>query len=113
MKDKAIELAQRQLDAYNAKDIDAFLEVYSEDVQILDFPSNNLVYTGLEKMRERYAALFEQNPNQNAALKARIAHGSIVIDHEYITGRANGIELEAVAMYEVIGDRIAKVWFIK
>ena len=52
-------LAQKQLDAYNNQDIEAFLEVYSEDVQILDFPSNELVYSGIERMRERYSQLFE------------------------------------------------------
>ncbi|PLS18253.1 steroid delta-isomerase [Bacillus sp. M6-12] len=109
----AIELAQKQLDAYNAQNIEEFLEAYSEDVQVLEFPSNIITYTGIEKMRERYTKLFNDNPNQHAELRSRIARNNIVIDHEHVTGRANGVESEAVAMYEVINDKITKVWFIK
>jgi hypothetical protein len=108
-----IELAQTQLDAYNEKNIEAFLEVYSKNVQVMEFPSNHIMYTGIERMREVYSTLFENNPNQHASLRSRIAHQNIVIDHEYITGRANGIEIEAVAMYEIENGKIAKVWFIK
>ncbi|MBM7693909.1 hypothetical protein JOC77_003353 [Peribacillus deserti] len=108
-----IELAQRQLNAYNRQDIEAFLSVYSSSVEIREFPSNNLIYTGIEKMREVYTKLFEANPEQHAELKARTVHLNIVIDHEYITGRSNGIDSEAVAMYEVSEGTISRVWFIK
>lgn len=105
-------LAQRQLDAYNAQDIEAFLEVYAEDVEVRTFPSNELTYKGIDKMRERYSNLFEQNPNQHAALLSRLVKGSIVIDHEYVTGRTNGMETHAIAMYEVSDGKIINVWFV-
>lgn len=106
------ELAQRQLDAYNKQDIETFLEVYSEDVIVRTFPDQELTYKGIGKMRERYTALFEQNPNQHAALLSRVVKGNIVIDHEHVTGRTNGVETEAVAMYEVADGKIVKVWFV-
>ena len=113
MEQLSAKLAQTQLDAYNKGDIETFLSVYSEEVQILDFPSNELVYEGIKKMRERYSNLFKQNPNQHAALVSRMVKGNIVIDHEHVTGRANGVEVYAIAMYEVKDDKIAKVWFVK
>ncbi len=109
----AIELAQKQLDAYNNKNIEAFLDVYSNDVIVMEFPSNNIIYTGIDNMREVYTKLFNHNPNQHAELRSRIAYQNIVIDHEWVTGRANGIEVEAVAMYEESGGEISKVWFIR
>jgi hypothetical protein len=105
-------LAQRQLDAYNKQDIEAFLAVYSVDVEVRTFPSNELIYIGIDKMRERYSALFEQNPDQQAALLSRIVKGNIVIDHEHVTGRASSVETEAVAMYEVQNYEIVNVWFV-
>lgn len=105
-------LAQKQLDAYNNQDIEAFLAVYDDDVEVRTFPSGELTYKGIEKMRARYSALFEANPNQHAALKSRMVKGNIVIDQEYVTGRSNGVETEAIAMYEVAGDKIVKVWFV-
>ena len=105
-------LAQRQLDAYNKQDIEAFLEVYANEVEVRTFPSGELTYKGIEKMRARYTTLFETNPNQHAALKSRIVKGNVVIDHEHVTGRTNGQETEAIAMYEVAGEKIVKVWFV-
>lgn len=105
-------LAQRQLDAYNAQDIEAFLEVYANDVEVRTFPANELTYKGIDKMRERYTALFEQNPKQHAALLSRIVKGTTVIDHEHVTGRTNGVEAEAIAMYEVSNGKIRNVWFV-
>lgn len=105
-------LAQRQLDAYNKQEIEAFLEVYADEVEVRTFPSNELTYKGIDLMRARYSALFKQNPDQYAALLSRIVKGNIVIDHEHVTGRASGEETEAIAMYEIVRDKISKVWFV-
>ncbi|PLT29979.1 nuclear transport factor 2 family protein [Peribacillus deserti] len=108
-----VELAKKQLDAYNRQDIDAFLSAYSSNVEVREFPSNNLIYSGNDKMREVYTNLFKANPKQHAELKARTAHLNVVIDHELVTGRTNRIDAEAVAMYEIKDGSISKVWFIK
>ncbi|MBD8071468.1 nuclear transport factor 2 family protein [Bacillus sp. PS06] len=110
---RAAELAQKQLDAYNAQNIEEFVAQYSEDIIVMDFPSNEVTLSGKEAFRERYQTLFQNNPNQHAELKARLVKGNIVIDHEYVTGRANGVEVEAIAMYETNDDCITKVWFVK
>ncbi|UOE94861.1 nuclear transport factor 2 family protein [Alkalihalobacillus sp. LMS39] len=110
---KATELAQEQLDAYNVGDIERFLHVYADDVVVMEFPSQHVMYKGKEGMRERYTQLFNDNPNNHAELLNRVVKGNIVIDHEFVTGRENGIELYAVAMYEIIDDKIKHVWFVK
>ncbi|MCD8511896.1 MAG: nuclear transport factor 2 family protein [Bacillus sp. (in: Bacteria)] len=111
MENIAENLAQQQLDAYNNGDIEAFLINYHQDVSVKDFPSNEVVYSGLDNMRERYSKLFMENPNQHARLLTRIVQGNVVVDHEHVTGRANGKEVYAMAIYEVINDKIATVWF--
>ncbi|MGF2615275.1 steroid delta-isomerase [Rossellomorea vietnamensis] len=108
----AEELAQKQLAAYNAQNLEAFLECYSDDVLVIEFPSNNVMYQGIEGMRERYGKMFQENPDNHAELLSRIIKGNIAIDHEHVTGRANGKESFAVAMYEVIENKINKVWFV-
>ena len=113
MEEKAVILAQRQLDAYNSQNLEKFLSVYSEDVEVLEFPSNKQTLKGIEQMRERYEALFQNNPKQHAKLLSRIVKGNFVIDHEFVTGRSNGIEVTAIAIYEIIGDKIGRVWFVK
>lgn len=112
MEELGVKLAQKQLDAYNAQNLEEFLSVYSEDVKIMDFPSNHIVTNGIAEMRERYGKLFAENPNNHAALLARIVKGNKVIDHEHVTGRANGIEKHAIAIYEIENEKISKVWFL-
>ncbi len=51
------ELADRQLAAYNASDLDAFVACYHEDVRVLDCEEETL--RGREALRERYRGLFE------------------------------------------------------
>ena len=106
----AVALVQRQLDAYNARDIEALMATYAEDVQHFEFPST-LVATGAAQVRERLSVRL-QEPNLHATLLNRIAMGNIVIDHERITRtfpEGTGT-IELVAMYEVHDDKIVKAW---
>ena len=102
-------IVQQQLDAYNARDIDAFMATYAEDVKVYNFP-NSLDYEGKEKMRKNYASFFENTLDLHCEIKNRIVIGNKVIDEEYIT--ANGQNFSAVAIYEVENGTIAKVTFV-
>lgn len=104
-------LAQRQLAAYNARDIEAFLAPYSEDVEVYDYPGR-LLYTGKARMRERYAGLFAASPALHCDLVARMVLGNVVIDHEHLSGHRDGVS-KAIAIYTVRDGRIARVEFVK
>lgn len=105
-------LAQQQLNGYNARDIDAFLAPYSEDVEIYEFP-NTLLYKGKEKMRARYGGMFESTPELHCELQNRTVHGNMVIDHERVTGFNRGGVIEAIAIYEMENGKIVRVYFPK
>lgn len=105
-------LAQKQLDAYNIQDLEEFLSVYREDVTIMEFPTNKVTTSGIEGMRIRYGNLFKEHPNNHAELLSRIVHGNKVVDHELVTGRDNSEPKKAVAIYEIEGEKISKVWFL-
>lgn len=112
MNDGPAALAQRQLDAYNTGDIDAFCRCYAEDVEVFDQGGARTVH-GREALRARYGPYFAANPKLFAALLHRIEQGDFAIDHEHVTGRADGAELFAVAIYEVKIGLIQRVWFIR
>lgn len=105
-------LAQRQLNAYNARDIEAFLEPYSEDVEIYNFP-NELIHKGKEEMRLRYTSLFESVPDLHCELVNRIVLGNMVMDQERVSGFPNGRIIKAVAIYKVENGKINKVYFVR
>lgn len=103
-------VVQRQLDAYNARDIDALLAIYADDAQLFEHPST-LIAQGTAALRERFSLRFQES-NLHAALLQRIVMGQIVIDHERINRRfAEGSgTLEMVMIYEVRDGRIARAW---
>ena len=106
----AEKIVQQQLDAYNKRDIDAFMDTYSEDVQLNTFP-DELISQGKETMRLSYNQYFSATPDLNCSIGNRIVLGNTVIDEEFIT--ANGKTFRAVAIYEVENDKIAKVTFLR
>ncbi len=106
------QLAQQQLNAYNAGNIDAFLEPYADDVRVYSFP-DKLQYQGKELMRKNYADFFKNTPDLHCELVNRMVMGNTVIDQERVTGFGNGFELEAIAIYKIVNGKIAEVYFIQ
>jgi len=92
------------------RDIDAFMETYTNDITLINFPNKELL-KGQKKMRESYASYFDTTPDLNCKIINRIVIGNKVIDEEYIT--ANGQNFNAVAIYEVENGKIAKVTFVQ
>ncbi|MGI9552749.1 MAG: nuclear transport factor 2 family protein [Aurantibacter sp.] len=103
-------IVQKQLDAYNSRDIDAFMKTYSEDVQLYNFPAEKRSQ-GQVEMRTAYAGYFESTPDLHCEIKNRMVIGNKVIDEEFIT--ANNNNFSAVAIYEVENGKIAKVTFLR
>jgi hypothetical protein len=100
------------VDAYNAKDMEAFVAVLADSVELYEHP-DKLLAKGIPQMRERYAQRFRE-PNLHAAVLQRTVMGNVVVDHERVrrTFPEGPGWLEAIAIYEVAGGRIAKEWLI-
>ncbi|MGG6230444.1 amidohydrolase family protein [Tenacibaculum sp. SDUM215027] len=109
LKDSPADLAQKQLNAYNFRNIEAFLEPYADDVEVYRFP-NKLQYKGKEIMRKTYTKLFKNTPNLHCELKNRIVQDNTVIDKERV--QFGDQIIEAVAIYHIENNKIKKVHFI-
>lgn len=105
------DLAARQLDAYNAHDIDAFAACYAADVEVFRLPSGEVVASGREDLRARWGDLFRKVPGRRARLLGRVASGAFVVDHEGVSDGPGTPERSALAIYEVEGGLIRRVWF--
>jgi hypothetical protein len=105
-------VVQRQLDAFNARDIEALLATYAEDAQMFEQPSK-LLASGSAAFRERYTGRF-QEPNLRATLLKRIVMGNVVIDHEEVTRTfpEGPGKIALIMIYEVQNGRIARAWSI-
>ena len=105
------ELVQRQVNAYNLHDLEAFLATYSEDVEVF-VPPHRPAYQGRQALEERFVQFFAQAPNVHARIGDRLLSGRYVIDREHVTGLPDGAKVEAVAVYEVVEGLIRRVWFL-
>jgi hypothetical protein len=106
---EAESVVQRQVDAYNRRDLDGFLACYADDAKLWR-PPHQLTESGIEALRHRYRERFEHAPSLQATIKRRIVLERFVVDWEHVTGIPEG-DRDVIATYEVIGGRIANVWF--
>ena len=108
------ELAQAQLDAYNASDLDAFCHCYHEEVVVLDDREETL--RGIEAFRARYVSLFE-HWRFGASVPSRLAAGDHCVDHElwWRVDPNSGVrsEGEILVRYSARDGKIAVVQFLK
>ncbi|MGL4573886.1 MAG: nuclear transport factor 2 family protein [Burkholderiaceae bacterium] len=103
--------AQRQLDAYNARDLERFIAQYTDDVVVYRLPGAEPVLTGKAALAEHYRKNRFSLPALHAELVNRMVFGNKVIDQE----RVHGVEpepMEVAAIYEVTPAGISKVWFV-
>ena len=108
-KPTAVELADQQLVAYNAHNLEAFLEPYADDVEIYDLTTGKLQVKGKDAMRKQYSFL-NNIGTLHCNLLNRIVQGDVVVDHEEIW-LDGGRCLHAIAIYETGDGKIKKVWF--
>lgn len=107
----AVSVVQRQLDAYNAQNIDAFCACFAADC-ILSELNGAVTQRGAAEIRQRYQSLFASFPENRADLVSRAVIGNVVIDHEDIT-RSPSERINAAAIYTVKDGLIARVDFVR
>jgi imidazolonepropionase-like amidohydrolase len=101
-------LVAQQLAAYNAHNLEAFLEPYAADVAIYDFPAQ-LLWSGKEEMRKNYQFL-RKMPDLHCRLLNRMVQGNTVVDHEEVWGFGE-TPIYGVVVYQIKNGKIASVHF--
>lgn len=104
-------VVQAQLDAFNAKDVEALMCTYAPDAEQFALHGERLA-KGHDELRPRYLTRFEE-PDLFARLLSRTVIGNIVTDLELITRNfPDGLgTLEMLCIYEVVDGRIQRASF--
>ena len=104
-------VVQRQLDAYNAKNLDAWLSTYAEEAKQFEL-GGALLAQGHDAIRARAAPRFTE-PNLQAILLKRVVMGNVVIDHEDVirTFPEGPGRVELVCVYVVEQGKIQSASF--
>ena len=107
-----VELAARQLQAYNQSDLDRFVECYHDEVEV--YRDGKLMTRGKADFRERYRQMFEEM-DFGATVPKRIATEKTCADLEHFwridphTGEKS--EGSVLVVYELREGRIGTVRF--
>ncbi|WP_445666606.1 nuclear transport factor 2 family protein [Fodinibius sp. AD559] len=89
---------QHQLEAFNNRDIDAFMEAFADDATVENGGGEEMM-SGSEQIRAFYRNVFENSPNLHCDIVNRTTVGDWVIDEEQLQGlKAEGFPEEAHAM---------------
>ena len=100
---------QRQLEAYNARDLERFLAEFTDDVRVYRPPSSAPAISGKAAFGEFYATQRFNRPGLHAKVLSRMVIGNKVIDHERIAG-VRDAPFEMAVVYQVVDGRIATLW---
>jgi uncharacterized protein (TIGR02246 family) len=106
------DVAQKQLDAYNAQDLDTYVTFFTEDCVVSGL-NGVPTETSRNAIKARYAKAFAQFPQNKAELKNRVAVGNTVVDHELVVRAPGGERFEIIAIYTFRDGLIARVDFAK
>jgi hypothetical protein len=105
-------VVQRQFDAYNNHDLEAFVAAHAPDVRAYRF-RDSLILEGRAALRERFGKLFATAPQVHATVDARITHGDFVIWQETATGLPGGKTNTGIFLWEVRNGQISRIMSIR
>ncbi len=105
-------LVARQVEAYNARNLDAFLATYGPNAMLFDLDTGKRIASGTDELRKRYTHRFTSSPDLHATIHQRIALDNYVIDRESVIKKKGEPRSEAIAIYYVREKLIQGVWFL-
>ena len=105
-------VVDRQLEAYNRHDVEAFVACYTEDARFIVLP-DRVDLEGHDAFRAAYGRRFIERPAIHARIAQRMVVGRFVTDLEILEGLPDGIGPPVMVIYETVGDRIRTVWVAK
>ena len=114
-KEKNVEtVIQKNVDCYNNRDIEGFMQSFSEEIELYTYREPTPAIIGLTNMRSFYKKLFDASPKLHSTIIQRIVFDNKVIDYEKISGRM-GVDdpLELLVIYEVENNKIFRMTAIR
>lgn len=103
-------VVQKQLEAYNVRDLEAFLALMADDCIAKDAVTGAVMAEGKEQLRQRYESRFKTAVHSE--LLGRLCLGDVVVDREIITGLPDGAVADCLATYHCKAGKIVRMEFV-
>ena len=97
---------QAQLEAYNSRNLEAFISCYSPDV-VITKPDGTAVMTGHRELRTQYGAMFGRLEDLHIDVPRRLHAGSWTVDEEHVTSSER--TMQALVAYQIADGLIVRV----
>jgi len=107
-------VVEKNLKAYNKRDINGFMASFTPDIALYNLGDSKPSISGFDAIKSFYKKVFDASPKLHSTILKRIVYDNKVIDHERIVGRVGaGKPIEIVLIYEIKGNKIAKLTAIR
>lgn len=94
-------IVQQYMDAYNRRDVNAFLSYMHPDFESSLFDEKKILCANLEKAKVLYAKRFSENPKLFVTTLGRITNDNIVVDNQLIEHFDDGKTIRAISIFEL------------
>jgi hypothetical protein len=102
----------RQIEMFNAHDIEGFLGLFGEALEVSPIPGGAAAFDKTH-LRASCEELFRANPDLRASAEAQMVSGEFVIQKERAKGWAKKSEMdERVVIYQVKEGKIVRLWIL-
>ena len=105
-------VVQQGANAFNAHDLDGFLDAFASDVQVYAHP-DSLVMEGRAALRAQYEETFRTADQLHVRVHHTAPMGNTVVLHETIVGAPGAGRDEQVVLYRVTDGAIDRVWVVE
>jgi hypothetical protein len=108
-----VAVIDRQLQAYMARDADAFAATYAEGARIFQASTGSIELAGREAIRSHYRAKTFRRSGLKVTVAGRLVVGNKVVVHERVSWDGRPGPLEAIVAYEVANGLIQNAWLFE
>ena len=105
------EVVDKQLKAFNEKNLDKFAECYADAIEGYTLDTGEVLNTGKKQLLEAMKQGFESKPDSYTEVLNQIVQKELVVNHELIRNYVEGKIVRVVTLYEVKDGKITRVWF--
>jgi len=103
-------VVQRQVNAYNARNREAFAACYADSITCYNFPDEQAI-AGKEALRKSYGILFRNFPDLFTHITDYLVAGDRVVTYQPFSGFKGGAERKAILVYRIINGLIEEVYY--
>lgn len=105
-----LEVVNARMAAHNGHNITQFMALYSDDIQVYDYPDIPLGKRGKAHIKSIFEPLFKAGVVKTT-IKSQMVNDKYIVNRESVVSR--GTTTEYISIYEVKNDLIQSVRFIK